>query len=69
MRIGARIGGAAFCRSLIGGVLDRGLAAPALVRAASVALPVVSNLEPHGSGARLPHDLRLALGIGVGAGE
>ena len=50
MRLITRIGGLAIARPLIGSMLSRDVAAPVLVRAASVAVPTVFNLAQHGSG-------------------
>lgn len=64
-----RIGGAAFGRPMLGGVLGRVFSAPAVVRAA-VVVPLISKLEPHGSGVhqhRFTFDIRLGLGLAAGA--
>ena len=63
-----RIGGATFCHPMLGGVLGRMLSAPAVVRAAAVVVPLVSKLEPHGSGVHhFMFDVRLGLGLAAGA--
>ena len=65
-----RIGGAAFGRPMLGGVLGRVFSAPSVVRAA-VVVPLISKLEPHGSGRAHQHrftfDIRLGLGLAAGA--
>ena len=58
-------------RPLAGSVLSRGVAAPAaapaLLRAASAALPTVSNLGQQQNGSA-GSDFRMALGFATGAG-
>ena len=64
-----RIGGAAFGRPMLGGVLGRVFSAPSVVRAA-VVVPLISKLEPHGSGVhqhRFTFGIRLGLGLAAGA--
>ena len=56
-------------RPFIGGLLARGLAAPALVNAASVAVPFISTCDHAGiPGRGSAVDLRAALGLAVGVG-
>ena len=64
-----RFGGAAFVgRSCIGSVLHSGLAAPALVRAASFIVPSLASLQQFERKPRSRYDLRVALGLAAGAG-
>ena len=69
LRLGTRLGLAACGRPFIGGLLARGLAAPALVHAASVAVPFISTCDHAGiPGRGSAVDLRAALGLAVGVG-
>ena len=70
LRLGTRLGLAAHGRKLIGGVLNRGLAAPALVHAAFVTVPWISTAldRPHSIPGCSAIDLRAALGLAVGIG-
>ena len=66
-RIAARLGGVALARPCIGSVLASGLAAPALLRASSVSVRSLANLQQRNPTTRSQYDLRLhALGLAAG---
>ena len=68
-RLASRLGGVTLARPLsIGSVLRGGLAAPALLRATSVTVPSLANLQQAGPASQNSrHDLRVALGLAAGA--
>ena len=67
-RIAARFGGVVCGRPLVGSVLGSGLAAPALIRATSVTVPSLINLQNVGPTTGSRYDLRVALGLAAGCG-
>jgi len=61
LRLCSRVGAAACGRPLLGGVLARGISAPAIVRATPTLVPALSNFQTSHNRANERYDHRMAL--------